>query len=152
MAFSGARQLAGTALIVLSLAVLAYHQYGLAPRMAVVRETIHSREEIPEEEPARREFLRLRGVSMTLNLLMITAGAALVIGYETFRKCPSGRSSAHQVPRIVITISYRGDAEGVSHPGARCAMPHRGTPRCATGPRSQGPRNVVHNGRSRRRG
>ena len=85
-AFSGARQLAGTALIVLSLAILAYHTYGLAPRMAEIRETIHSREVISEEDPARREFSRLHGVSMTLNLIVIAAGAALVIGYETFRK------------------------------------------------------------------
>jgi len=86
MAFSGARQLAGTALIVLSLTILAYHTYGLAPRMAAVRETIHSRETISEEDPARREFSRLHGVSMTLNLAVIAAGAALVVGYETFRK------------------------------------------------------------------
>jgi uncharacterized membrane protein len=86
MAFSGARQLAGTALIVLSLTILAYHTYGLAPRMAAVRETIHSRGAISEEDPARREFSRLHGLSMTLNLVVIVAGAALVIGYETFRK------------------------------------------------------------------
>jgi len=88
MAFSGARQLAGTALIVLSLTILAYHTYGLAPRMAAVRETIHSRDAISEENPARREFSRLHGFSMTLNLVVIAAGAALIIGYDTFRKVP----------------------------------------------------------------
>ena len=86
MAFSGARQLAGTALIVLSLTILAYHTYGLGPRMAAVRETIHSRDAISEEDPARREFSRLHGISMTLNLSVIAAGAALVIGYGTSRK------------------------------------------------------------------
>ena len=86
MAFSGARQLAGTALLVLSLTILAYHTYGLAPRMAAVRETVHSREASSEEDSARREFSRLHGISMTLNLVVIAAGAALVIGYETFRK------------------------------------------------------------------
>ncbi|MGZ8462738.1 MAG: DUF4149 domain-containing protein [Candidatus Deferrimicrobiaceae bacterium] len=86
MAFSGARQLAGTALIVLSLTILAYHTYGLAPRMAEVRETISSRPTASGEDPARREFSRLHGISMTLNLVVIAAGAALVLGYETFRK------------------------------------------------------------------
>ena len=86
MAFSGARQLAGTALIVLSLAILAYHTYGLAPRMAAVRETIHSREAVSEEDPARREFSRLHGASMTLNLVVIAAGAVLILGYDAFRK------------------------------------------------------------------
>jgi uncharacterized membrane protein len=86
MALSGARQLAGTALIVLSLTILAYHTYGLAPRMATVRETIHSREVIAEEDPARREFSRLHGLSMTLNLVVIVAGAVLVLGYDAFRK------------------------------------------------------------------
>jgi uncharacterized membrane protein len=85
-AFTGVRQLGGTALIVLSLTILAYHTYGLAPRMAAVRETIHSRDAIPEEDRARREFSRLHGLSMTLNLVVIASGAALVIGYETFRK------------------------------------------------------------------
>lgn len=86
MAFSGARQLAGTALIILSVAILAYHTYGLAPRMAAVREAIHAREAVPEDDTARREFARLHGVSMTLNLAVIAAGAVLVLGYDAFRK------------------------------------------------------------------
>lgn len=85
-AFSGGRQLAGTALIVLSVAILAYHTFGLAPRMAAVREAIHARETVPEEDPARREFARLHGVSMTLNLAVVAAGAVLVLGYDAFRK------------------------------------------------------------------
>ena len=86
MAFSGARQLAGTALLVLSLTILSYHTYVLAPRMAEVRETIDSRETVPEEDLARREFSRLHGVSMTLNLVVIAAGTVLLLGYETLRK------------------------------------------------------------------
>jgi hypothetical protein len=54
--------------------------------MAEVRETISSRPTASGEDPARREFSRLHGISMTLNLVVIAAGAALVIGYETFRK------------------------------------------------------------------
>jgi hypothetical protein len=85
-AFAGARQLAGTAIIVFSLAILSYHTYGLAPRMAEVRETIVSRETVPEEDPARRDFSRLHGLSMTLNLAVIVAGAVLIFWYESFRR------------------------------------------------------------------
>lgn len=85
-ALSGARQLAGTALIVLSLAIVSYHTFGLAPRMHEVRETIATREPAPVEDPARREFSRLHGISMTLNLVVIAAGAVLILGYETFRR------------------------------------------------------------------
>lgn len=85
-AFAGARQLAGTAIIVFSLAILSYHTYGLAPRMAEVRETIVLRETVPEEDPARREFSRLHGVSMALNLAVIIAGAVLILWYESFRR------------------------------------------------------------------
>jgi len=85
IAFSGARQMAGTALVVFSLAIVSYHTFGLAPRMAEVRETIVSLETAPKEDPARREFSRLHGLSMTLNLVVILAGAILILWYETFR-------------------------------------------------------------------
>jgi uncharacterized membrane protein len=84
-AFSGARQLAGTALIVLCLGIVSYHTYGLAPRMTEVRETIVSLETTPKEDPARREFSRLHGLSMTLNLVVIAFGVVLILWYETFR-------------------------------------------------------------------
>jgi len=84
-AFSGARQLAGTFLVVFCLAVVSYHTYGLAPRMEAIRESVVSLEETPKEHPARREFARLHGISMTLNLVVILAGAILILWYETFR-------------------------------------------------------------------
>ncbi|MGB3097384.1 MAG: hypothetical protein WBB46_11720, partial [Candidatus Deferrimicrobiaceae bacterium] len=61
-----------------------YHAFGLAPRMATVRETVVSMEAAPKEDPARREFSRLHGISMTLNLVVILAGAILILWYETF--------------------------------------------------------------------
>lgn len=85
-AFSGGRQLAGTAILLFCLAIAAYHAYGLAPRMAEVRGTIVSQARPPEADPARREFARLHGVSMTLNVAVILAGAVLVAGYDYFRK------------------------------------------------------------------
>ena len=84
-AFTGARQLAGTFLIVFCLAIVSYHTFGVAPRMAEVRETIVSMETTPEENPARREFSRLHGLSMTLNLVVIVFGVVLILWYETFR-------------------------------------------------------------------
>ena len=64
--------------------ILAYHTYGLAPRMAEVRETISSRPTASGEDPARREFSRLHGISMTLNLVVLFAGAILILWFETF--------------------------------------------------------------------
>ena len=85
-AFSGARQLAGTFLVVFCLAVVSYHTLSLAPRMETIRESVVSLEETSREDPARREFLRLHGISMTLNLVVIACGAILILWYETFRK------------------------------------------------------------------
>ena len=85
VAFSGTRQLAGTILVVLSLGIVSYHTFGLAPRIAEVRETIVSPTATPEENPARQEFSRLHGLSMTLNLLVIAFGVVLILWYETFR-------------------------------------------------------------------
>jgi|GEM_PF-3468104 len=53
--------------------------------MATVKETVISLEAAPEENPARREFSRLHGISMTLNLVVILAGVVLILWYEMFR-------------------------------------------------------------------
>jgi len=84
-AFTGARQLAGTVLIVFCLAIVSYHAFGLAPRMATVREAVVSLEAAPKEDPARRDFSRLHGISMGLNLAVIVAGVVLILWYDTFR-------------------------------------------------------------------
>jgi len=52
--------------------------------MAEVRETISSRPTASGEDPARREFSRLHGISMTLNLVVLFAGAILILWFETF--------------------------------------------------------------------
>jgi hypothetical protein len=54
--------------------------------MAEVRETISSRPTTSVEDPARREFSRLHGISMGLNLAVIVAGVVLILGYDTFRR------------------------------------------------------------------
>ncbi len=84
-AFSGMRQLAGTGLIIFCLAVVSYHTFLLAPRMHTVREEAVSLETAQEDDPVRREFSRLHGLSMTLNLVVIACGVVLVLWYETFR-------------------------------------------------------------------
>lgn len=86
IAFSGARQLAGTFLIAFCLAIVSYHTFGLAPRMEAVRETVVSMEAAPEEDPVRQEFSRLHGISMTLNLVVIAGGTVLILWYETLRR------------------------------------------------------------------
>ena len=68
------------------LAIILYHAFGLGPRMATVRETVVSLEAAPKEDPARREFSRLHGISMGLNLAVIVAGVVLILGYDTFRR------------------------------------------------------------------
>ena len=83
-AFTGARQLAGTLLVVLCLGIVSYHAFVLAPRITAVRETVVSLEAAPEEDPARREFSRLHGISMSLNLVVILAGLVLILWHETF--------------------------------------------------------------------
>ncbi len=87
-AVSGARQLAGTFLIVLCLGIVSYHTFGLAPRMEAVRQTVVSLETTPKEDPARREFSRLHGISMALNLAVIVAGVILILGYDALRRVP----------------------------------------------------------------
>lgn len=84
-AFHGARQWAGTLLIVTALVLAAYQTYGLAPRMERVKASTVSFEAAPPDDPARREFSRLHGYSMAINLVILLEGAALVVAYETFR-------------------------------------------------------------------
>lgn len=97
-AWPGVRRLGGTALLAAAVALTAFQTYGLEPRMAAVKQTVGSFDTTPPENPARKEFSRLHGISMALNLLLILDGAALVAGYELFRKSaspiaviPSGR-------------------------------------------------------------
>lgn len=83
-AFTGARQIAGTALIVLALALSGWHTYGLVPRIEAVKAQVASFESVPPENPARREFSRLHGISMGINLAVLAAGVILVLGQEPF--------------------------------------------------------------------
>lgn len=85
IAFTGVRQVAGTALVVLALSLTGYHAFVLAPRISTVKAQIASFESVSAEHPARREFSRLHGISMGINLAVLAAGIILVLGQETFR-------------------------------------------------------------------
>jgi len=85
-AFHGARQWVGTILIATAILLTGYQAYGLAPRMERVKQSVASFETAPPEDPARKEFSRLHGVSMVINLLVLLEGAALVVAYEALRR------------------------------------------------------------------
>jgi hypothetical protein len=38
------------------------------------------------DDPARREFSRLHGISMVVNLVVLLEGAALIVAGEAFRR------------------------------------------------------------------
>lgn len=85
-AFHGARQWGGTVLIVIAILLTGYQAYGLTPRMERVKQSVPSFETTPAEDPARREFSRLHGISMVVNLVVLLEGAVLIAASEAFRK------------------------------------------------------------------
>jgi len=85
-AFHGVRQWVGTLLILTALLLTGYQAYGLAPQMERVKRSVTSFEAAPPDGPARKEFSRLHGISMVVNLAILLEGAALIVAYETFRR------------------------------------------------------------------
>ncbi|HEY7585465.1 MAG TPA: DUF4149 domain-containing protein [Candidatus Deferrimicrobiaceae bacterium] len=85
-AFHGIRQWAGTILILTALLLSGYQAYGVAPKMERVKQSVASFETAPPDDPARKEFSRLHGISMVVNLVVLLEGAALIVAYETFRR------------------------------------------------------------------
>jgi uncharacterized membrane protein len=85
-AFHGVRQWVGTLLILSALLLSGYQAYGLAPRMAQLKQSAASFETAPPEDPARKEFSRLHGISMVINLIILLEGAALIVEHEMFRR------------------------------------------------------------------
>jgi Domain of unknown function (DUF4149) len=84
-AVHGARQWIGTAIIVSALLLTGYQAYGLIPRMERVKQSVQSFETTLPEDPARKEFSRLHGISMVVNLVVLLEGAALIAASEAFR-------------------------------------------------------------------
>jgi hypothetical protein len=65
-------------LLVLSLAANAYVMFALHPEIRAVRSEIASFEATPPDDPLRRKFARLHGVSAAINLLVLADGVALL--------------------------------------------------------------------------
>lgn len=57
-------------LILLSIGLTGYVRFSLFPRAVAVKRTVSSFDTVPPEDPARREFRRLHGRSMVLNLAL----------------------------------------------------------------------------------
>lgn len=85
-ALAGVRQILGTALVVVALFLSGWHTFVLAPRIEAVKAQVASFESVPPEHPARREFSRLHGISMGVNLAILAAGVVLILGQETFQR------------------------------------------------------------------
>lgn len=82
----GFRRVLGSGLLAAALFVSAYHAFVLLPQIESVKEGVASFETTPKDDPARRAFSRLHGVSMGLNLLLLAEGIVLVAGLDWFRE------------------------------------------------------------------
>jgi hypothetical protein len=85
-AFHGARQWVGTLLIATAILSTGYQAYGLVPRMEQVKRSVISFETAPPEDPSRKEFSRLHGISMVVNLVVLLEGVVLVVAWESLRR------------------------------------------------------------------
>ncbi len=82
----GLRRVVGTALLATALFVSALHAFVLLPQIESVKKSVASFETTPKDDPGRRAFSRLHGVSMALNLLLVLEGAVLIAGMDWFRE------------------------------------------------------------------
>lgn len=64
--------------LVVALAAAGFVRYGYYPRAQAVKERIATFETVRPEDPLRREFSRLHGQSMVLNLLLLADGVVLL--------------------------------------------------------------------------
>ena len=85
-AFHGVRQWAGTALIVIALLLTGYQAFWLTPQMERVKRSVASFETISANDPSRKEFRRLHGISMVVNLVVLLEGIALLAASDVFRR------------------------------------------------------------------
>ena len=85
-AFHGARQWVGTLLVATAILLIGCQAYLLVPRMEQVKRSVTSFETASPEDPARKEFSRLHGISMVVNLVVFLEGAALVVAGEALRR------------------------------------------------------------------
>lgn len=66
-------------LLVLMLAATSFQALVIEPKAAALKEQIGSFETTPKEDPLRREFARLHGLSAACNLAVFAGGVVLVV-------------------------------------------------------------------------
>ena len=66
-------------LLVLMLGLTSFQAFSVEPRAAALKGRIASFETTPKEDPLRRSFSRLHGISMVCNLGVLAGGVILVI-------------------------------------------------------------------------
>ncbi len=74
----------GTAILALALFANGWLAFVLVPRMERIKAMIPSFEEGDAHHPARREFGRLHGLSMTVNFLLMAGAAILIAANDVF--------------------------------------------------------------------
>jgi len=73
------------AALLLMLGLTSYQAFSLEPQAAVLKERIVSFETTAKEDPLRREFARLHGISMACNLAVLLGGMAIILLLPPFR-------------------------------------------------------------------
>jgi len=66
-------------LLVLMLGLTSYQAFSIEPRAASLKQQIVSFETTSKEDPLRREFSKLHGISMACNLVVLLSGIVLII-------------------------------------------------------------------------
>ncbi|HXV20996.1 MAG TPA: DUF4149 domain-containing protein [Desulfuromonadales bacterium] len=75
----GRHFLPALALLVLMLAATSFQAMVIEPKTAALKQQIGSFETTPKEDPLRREFARLHGISAACNLAVFVGGVVLVV-------------------------------------------------------------------------
>jgi hypothetical protein len=66
-------------LLILMLGLTSYQAFSIEPRAAELKQRIVSFETPGKDEPLRREFSRLHGISMACNLVVLISGIVLIV-------------------------------------------------------------------------
>ena len=74
------------ALLVLMLGLTSFQAFSVEPRAAALKQEIVSFETTSKDNPLRREFSRLHGISMACNLAVLLSGIVLLILPGRFRQ------------------------------------------------------------------
>ena len=76
---AGKGQVAAVAIIAVMLALSSFQAFFIEPRAAELKRQIVSFEKTSKDDPLRRQFSKLHGVSAVCNLSVILGGVALVV-------------------------------------------------------------------------